>query len=366
LDIAVTGDRIARIASGIPAAHARVVIEAGAYFVTPGLIDIHTHFDAGGADLNLQPDHHALTNGVTTAVDAGSSGHKNFEAFKERTIDRAKTRVLAWLNIVGAGMYGQKVENDIGEMDAPACAAMAKKHPELIAGVKTAHFQPATWDAVDRAVEAGKLSGKPVMVDFSPKPGREYPDLVLKHMRPGDIHTHFYGRATPLLDAKNKVQSYAWQARKRGVLFDVGHGAGSFLFRIAVPAIKEGFLPDTISTDIHRRSIMLPRANMLTTMSKFLNIGLTLEQIVERTTVNAARAIRRPDLGHLSEGSIADIALLEIRKGAFGFVDSGLARMNGDRKLRCALTVRAGRVVWDADGLSSTDWQQAGPYSNFR
>jgi dihydroorotase len=273
---------------------------------------------------------------------------------------------LSWLNIVGAGMYGANVENDVGEMDAAACAGMVKKYSDIIVGVKTAHFQPATWDAVDRAVEAGKLSGKPVMVDFSPEPGREYPDLVLKHLRPGDIHTHIYGRGTPLLDANQKVQQYVWQARKRGVLFDVGHGAGSFWFRIAVPAIKQGFLPDTISTDIHKRSILLPRANMTTTMSKFLNMGLTIEQIIERTTVDAARAIGRPDLGHLSEGSVADVALFELQRGQFGFIDSGGARMMGDRKLGCVLTVRAGKVVWDSEGLSLTDWEHAGPYSNFR
>jgi len=366
LDVAVAGDKIVRVAPGLPAARARQVVEAGDYYVTPGLIDIHTHFDVGGADLNLQPDHHALTSGVTTAVDAGSSGHKNFEAFKSRTIDRVRTRVLAWLNIVGAGMYGAQVENDVAEMEAAACAAMVKKHPGLIVGIKTAHFQPATWEAVDRAVEAGRLSGAPVLVDFHPQPGRGYPELILKHMRPGDIHTHFYGRLIPLLDAEKKVAPYAWAARKRGVLFDVGHGAGSFWFRIAVPAIQQGFLPDTISTDIHKRSILLPRANMITTLSKFLNMGLTLEQVIERATANPARAIRRTELGHLGEGATADIAVLELQKGRFGFVDSGHARMVGDRRLRCVLTVRAGKVVWDTEGLSLTDWSQAGPYSNFR
>ena len=365
-DIAIIGDKIARVAPNLPAAHARQVVAAGDYYVTPGLIDIHTHFDAGGADLNLQPDHHALPSGVTTAVDAGSSGHKSFEAFKSRTIDRSKTRVLAWLNIVGAGMYGPQVENDVNEMDAAACAAMVKKYPGVIVGIKTAHFAPPTWDAVDNAVEAGRLASTPVMVDFSPKPERSYPDLILQHMRPGDIHTHFYGRATPLLDGDKKVAPYALEARKRGVLFDVGHGNGSFWFRIAVPAIKQGFLPDSISTDIHKRSIMLPRANMITTMSKFLNIGLTLDQIIERSTVNPAKAIRRSDLGHLSEGAVADIALLEIQKGTFGFVDSGHAKLIGDRKLRSVLTVRAGKVVWDTEGLSLTDWSNSGPYSNFK
>lgn len=364
-DIALVKNKVARVGQDLPPAHAKIVLDVGDYYVTPGLIDIHTHFDAGGADLNLQPDHHALPNGVTTAVDAGGSGYRNFEAFKSRTIDHSKTRILAWLNIVGAGMYGAAVENDVGQMDAAACAAMVKKYPDVIVGIKTAHFQPPTWDAVDRAVEAGRLSSKPVMVDFTPKAERPYPDLILKHLRPGDIHTHFYGGA-PLFDENKKIAPYVSAARRRGVLFDVGHGAGSFLFSNAVPAIQQGFLPDTISTDIHKRSIMLPRANMTTTMSKLLNIGLTMEQVVERTTVNASDAIHRPELGHLSEGAVADIAVLEIQKGKFGFVDSGGNRFMGDRNIRCVLTIRGGKVVWDADGLSLVDWQNAGPYTNYK
>jgi dihydroorotase len=365
-DIAIVGDKIARVGTDLPAAHARVVVDASQYYVTPGLIDIHTHFDAQGADLNLQPDHNALPHGVTTAVDAGSSGWKNFEAFKTRVIDRSKTRLLAFLNIVGAGMYGPEVENNVREMDAEAAARMVRKYPSAIVGIKTAHFQPPTWDAVDRAIKAAELSKTIVMVDFSPKPGREYPDLILKHLRPGDIHTHFYGRSTPQLDEQKKVQPYMLEARKRGVLFDVGHGSGSFWFRIAVPAIEQGFLPDTISTDIHKQSIMLPRANMTTTMSKLLNIGMTIEQIIERCTVNPAKAIRRPELGTLSEGAIADIAVLELQKGKFGFLDSGHGKLIGDKKLRCVLTVRNGDVVWDTEGLSLTDWIKAGPYSNFK
>lgn len=365
-DIAVVGDKIVRVGTGLPAAHARVVVDAGQYYVTPGLIDIHTHFDAQGADLNLQADHNALPNGVTTAVDAGSSGWKNFEAFKTKVIDRSKTRLLAFLNIVGAGMYGPEVENNVQEMDPEAAARMVRKYPNIIVGIKTAHFQPPTWDAVDRAIKAAELSKTIVMVDFSPKPGREYPDLILKHLRPGDIHTHFYGRLTPQLDERKKIQPYMLEARKRGVLFDVGHGAGSFWFRIAAPAIEQGFLPDTISTDIHKRSIMLPRANMTTTMSKLLNLGMTIEQIVERSTVNPAKAIHRPELGTLSEGAVADIAVLELQNGKFGFLDSGHGKLIGDKKLRCVLTVRNGDVVWDTEGLSLTDWIKAGPYSNFK
>jgi len=341
-------------------------VDASQYYVTPGLIDIHTHFDAQGADLNLQADHNALPNGVTTAVDAGSSGWKNFVAFKTKVIDHSKTRLLAFLNIVGAGMYGPEVENNVQEMDPEAAARMVRKYPKVIVGIKTAHFQPPTWDAVDRAVKAAELSNTIVMVDFTPKPGREYRDLILRHLRPGDIHTHFYGRDTPQLDEHKKVQPYMLEARKRGVLFDVGHGAGSFWFRIAAPAIEQGFLPDTISTDIHKRSIMLPRANMTTTMSKLLNLGMTLQQIIERSTVNSAKAIRMPELGTLSEGAIADVAILELQKGKFGYLDSGHAKLIGDTKLRCVLTVRNGDIVWDTEGLTLTDWMKAGPYSNFK
>jgi dihydroorotase len=303
---------------------------------------------------------------VTTAVDAGSSGHKNFEAFKAEVIDDARVRLLAFLNIVGAGMYGGKVEDDVREMDVEAAAAMVRKYRNVIVGIKTAHYQPADWEAVDRAVKAAELSSSALMVDFHPKPGRDYPELILKHMRPGDIHTHFYGRLTPQLDGNKKVQPYMWEARKRGVLFDVGHGSGSFWFRIAVPAIQQGFLPDTISTDIHKDSVMLPRANLITTMSKFLNIGVTLEQVIERVTVRPAKAIRRPELGTLSEGAAADIAVIQEQRGEFAFLDSGFGKHVGDRNLRCVLTVRNGRVVWDTDGLSLSEWTDVGPYSNYR
>jgi dihydroorotase len=366
LDIAIVGERVKKIGRGIAAAHARRVVDVSGLYVTPGLIDIHTHFDAQGAPLSLNPDHNALRNGVTTAVDAGSSGWKNFEQFKTRVIDHSKTRILAFLNIVGAGMFGSEVEDDIDEMDPEAAARVVRKYPEAIVGIKTAHFQPATWEAVDRAVKAAGLSKTIVMVDFHPKPGRGYRELVLQHMRPGDIHTHFYGRLTPQLDEQKKVQDYMWEARKRGVLFDVGHGSGSLWFRIAVPAIKQGFLPDTISTDIHKDSIMLPRATMTNVMSKFLAMGLTLEQVIERSTAGPARAIRRPELGSLEEGGVADLAVLEIRKGEFAFLDSGHGKLTTDRELRCVLTVRNGEVVWDSEGLSLTDWKHAGPYSNFK
>lgn len=368
-DIAIVGDRIHRVADDLPAVQARKVVDVSGYVVTPGLIDIHAHYDVTGPSLSLNPDHNSLRNGVTTAVDAGTSGYKGFERFKKDTIDNAETRLLALLNIVGAGMYGSGEggpENDVREMDVDATVAMVKKYPDTIVGIKTAHYQPADWEAVDRAVKAAELSNTVLMVDFHPKPGRSYEDLILKHMKPGNIHTHFYGRLTPQIDENKRVRDYMWKARERGILFDVGHGSGSFWFRIAAPAIQLGFLPDTISTDIHKSSIMLPQATLTNVMSKFLNIGMTLEQVIERTTINPAKAIRRMDLGNLDEGGIADIAVLEVERGQFAFLDSGRAKHIGDRRLTAILTMRAGDIVWDLKGLAAEEFSNVGPYSNFK
>jgi dihydroorotase len=366
LDIAVAAGRIARVAPRISSRLARKTVDVSDYYVTPGLIDIHAHFDVQGAPLCIDPDHNTLRYGVTTAVDAGSSGAKGFEDFKAKVIDKAAVRLLAFLNIVSAGMYGGKVEDDVSEMDVAAAVRMVKKFPETIVGIKTAHYQPADWEAIDRAVRAAEESNSVLMVDFHPKPGRGYEELILQHMKPGQIHTHFYGRLTPQLDENKRVQNYMWEARRRGILFDVGHGSGSFWFRIAAPAIQQGFLPDTISTDLHTGSVMLPRATQIGVMSKLLNIGMTLEQVIERSTYNPAKAIRRLDLGHLSEGAVADIAVIELERGKFAFLDSGHGKLTADRNLRCAMTVRAGKVVWDADGLAAEEWRYAGPYSNYK
>jgi len=366
MDVAIVGSKIAKVGKDLPASKARTVVEAGEYYVTPGLIDIHVHFDAQGAWLNLNPDHNALRFGVTTAVDAGSSGADNFEAFRKRVIDGADTRVLAFLNIVAAGMYGGTVEDDPKQMDVAKAVAMVKKHRDVIVGIKTAHYQPADWTAVDNAVKAAAETGTVTLVDFHPKPGRGYQELLAKHMRPGDLHTHFFGRLTPQLDSNGKVQPYMLEARKRGVLFDVGHGSGSFWFRIAAPMIAQGFFPDTISTDLHKDSVMLPGATMPNVMSKLMNLGMTLEQVVERSTIRPAKAIGRKELGTLSEGAVADVALFTLERGTFAFLDSGHGKLTGDKRLRCALTVREGKIVWDEDGLSTTDISRAGPYSNFK
>lgn len=341
MDIAISAGIIKKIAPSIPATHARRVADLSEYYVTPGLIDIYAHFDANGSPLGLNPDHNALRNGVTTAVDAGSGDPKNFAQFKLKGADQAETRVLAFVNIMGDG--GKT------PMTAEAAAALARKYPEMIVG-----FRAASPAAVDAAVKAAALSKTVVIAE----PGTHAAD-VLSRLRPGDIFSHAYGR-----DGVTVAQ--AKEARHKGVLFDVGHGADGFWFRVAVPMVKQGFLPDTISTDLDKNSIMLPRATMTNVMSKFLAMGVPLDQVIERSTSLPAKAIHRPKLGMLEEGGVADIAVLELRKGPFGFLDSGHAKMTSDKELRCVLTVRNGKIVWDSEGLSLIHWKDAGPYSNYK
>jgi len=209
-------------------------------------------------------------------------------------------------------------------------------------------------------VDAGRRARLPVMVDFAEfRKERPFQQLVLEHLRPGDIYTHLYLGAVPMLDADGKVLPYLFEARRRGVIFDVGHGAGSFLWRQAVPAIRQGFVPDSISTDLHVSSMNAGMKDLLNVMSKFLALGMSLEDVVARATWHPAREIHREDLGHLSVGAPADIAVLRLVKGDFGFLDARGTRLNGSQKLVAELTIRAGRVVWDLNGLAADDWQTA-------
>jgi dihydroorotase len=206
---------------------------------------------------------------------------------------------------------------------------------------------------------AGESAGVPVMVDFGDfRPERPYRELVMRKLRPGDISTHMYLRAIDMLDEGGKVKSYFAEARGRGVIFDVGHGGGSFVFRLAVPAIKQGWTPDSISTDLHIDSMNAGMKDMLNVMSKFLNMGLSLEDVILRSTWNPAREIRHPEVGSLTVGATADVAVLRVEKGQFGYVDTDGLRMEGDRRLVCELTIRKGSVVWDLNGISRQDWRR--------
>ena len=378
-DVGVLQGKIAAVEKNIPADQAGKVVDVSNLYVTPGLIDIHYHVGHGGAPLNwFAPDARvhalplgipadlALQSGVTTIVDAGTSGAETFLQEKEEVIDRARVRVLAFLNIVANGMSGG-LEQSLDQMDVNLCVDTIKKYRDLIVGVKTAHYwtkevwdgEHVPWAAVDRAIECGILTNSPVMFDFWPRPERTYEDLILKKMRPGDIHTHVFAQQFPIILPDGKLNPAIAEARSRGVIFDVGHGAGSFWFRNAVPAEKQGFIPDSISTDLHMGDYLTISMNNV--MSKFLALGVPLEDVIRRSTVNPAREIHRPDLGTLSIGQDADIAVLDLMHGHFGYIDSGVAKLDANVQLATRLTIRAGRISYDPSGLSMVQWEKARP-----
>ncbi|MBI2689195.1 MAG: amidohydrolase/deacetylase family metallohydrolase [Acidobacteria bacterium] len=361
-DVAIKDKKIAAVAANIPVSEARKVVDVKGLYVMPGLIDLHVHVFYGDGpsyrdgQLSVIPDSHTFRSGVTTVVDAGTSSWRNFEVFKKRIIDRSKTRVLALLNIVGAGMGGA-VEQNMQDMDPEPVAEMIKKYPEIIVGVKTAHFAGPEWIAVDNAVKAGEMANVPIMVDFgSFRLERPHQELILTHLRPGDMYTHTYLAAVPMLDENGKVRQYLFDGKKRGVKFDAGHGGGSFVFRWAIPAIKQGFLPDSISTDLHTSSMIGGMKDMTNVMSKFLNMGMTLQQVVEASTWHPAQQIKRTDLGHLSVGATADVTVLNVQKGAFGFVDVYGAKMMGTQNLVAEMTMKGGVFYWDLNGRIAPLW----------
>lgn len=365
-DVAVSGAKVAEVAAGIDPKRAKKVVEAKGLYVVPGLVDIHTHVYTGangrvlaGGDSSVPADMHSFRAGVTTVVDAGSSGWRNFPDFRDRLIRKSRTRVLAMLNIAGGGMGG-KNEQEVADYDADATAKMAMANKDLVVGIKTAHWAAPDWVAVEGAMKAATKAGLPVMVDFGiihiERPHR---DLFLDKLRPGDIYTHMFRPFDPMLDEQGQLRPYYRTARQRGIIFDVGHGSGSLVFKWAVPAMRQGFVPDTISTDLHTGSANGGMKTMLSTMSKFLNMGMSLKDVIQASTWRPARAIRHEELGHLSVGSEADIAVLRHVRGQFGFLDVGGSKMAGTEMLECELTVRAGRVAWDLNGLAAEPWEKS-------
>jgi dihydroorotase len=363
-DVAIRAGKIAAVGEKIDPTMALKAVDLDGLFVTPGLVDIHVHAFAGtgerrsyAGDNSVYPDGFTLRAGVTAVADAGCAGWRNFEDFKRLVIDRARTRVFAFLNIVGHGMRGVRYEGDIADMQATPAAEMAKRYKGLIVGIKTAHYMGRDFTAVDRAVEAGTMADIPVMVDF----GRAYPEkslsvLLTKKLRPGDIYTHVYSGLRGELDPSGHANPALIEGRKRGVIFDVGHGGGSFVWRVAVPIINEGFLPDSISTDLHAGDVNSGMKDMLSVMSKFLALRMPLDEVIVRSTWNPAREIKQEQLGHLSVGAPADIAVLRLEQGDFGFIDVYGARLRGRQKLVCEMTLRDGKIVYELNGLSRPDW----------
>lgn len=359
MDVAIAGGKIARVAPDISSAEAGKTVDATGLYVAPGLIDIHAHVylwrDAAGEA--VQADAFSFRSGVTTMVDAGSTGWRTFPDFRERIISRAKTRILALLNIAGAGM-GTGKEDDPAELDVEAAAKMAKANADVIVGFKSAHYAGPGWESIEGAVKAGELTGLPVMVDFGRINGvRNINALFLDKLRPGDIYTHcFSGHREELLDS-GKLNPAMEAGRKRGIIFDIGHGAGSFYWYVAVPAYAEHFYPDSISTDLHIDSMNAGMKDMTNVMSKLLHLGSPLAEVVRMSTWNPAKEIKRPLLGNLDPGAEADVTILRVERGSFGFVDSAGARKSGDKRIVCEMTLRAGKVVWDLNGRASQDWK---------
>ena len=372
MDVAIADGKILRVAQNISAAKAKRIVDVKGLYVTPGLIDMHVHVFIGNdldsyianGPTSVSPDGFTFRAGVTTVVDAGSSGWRNFRQFKAQTIDRAQTRVLALLNIVGTGMFGRFEEQDVTDMNPEMTANMIRKlYPQILVGIKAAHYWGG-FTQVDRAVEAGKLANVPVMVDFGEHdPPNSIESLFMEHLRPGDIFTHTFSygpkQRETIVDESGKVKPFVFAAQKRGIIFDVGHGGGAFSWRQAVPAMKQGFKPDVISTDLHTQSMNGGMKDLANVISKFLNMGMTLQEAIARVTVNPARVINRPELGNLSPGTEADVAVLNLRKGDFGFLDVRGTKLNGTQKLEAELTIRAGKIVWDLNGVAAPAWESA-------
>ena len=370
MDVAILDGKIAKVSNRIPSNQAKKTIEAKGFYVVPGLLDIHTHNFHGTVPFGylnnsfaaLPPDGFTFRSGVTTVADAGSSGWKDLRKFKEQVVDRSKTRVLAFLNIVGLGMKGGAIEQDVLDMDPKLTAMIAKQFPDIVVGIKLAHYSGYNWTPTERAVEAGEMANIPVMIDFGgSEPELPIETLFLEKLRPGDIFTHAYAHVngrTPIVDENGKVRDYVFKAQQRGIIFDVGHGGGSFLFEQAVPAMQQGLKPNSISTDLHTGSMNGGMKSQINVMSKFLNMNMPLTEVIAASTWEPAKIIQREDLGHLSEGAVADVAILNLRKGEFGFIDVKRKKINGDKKLECELTLREGEVVWDLNGIASNPWNK--------
>ncbi len=384
MDVAIKDGTIAAVGGHLDPKQAAKTIDVSGDYVTPGLIDLHTHDYAStgeahsyAGDYGIWPDGFTFRNGVTTICDAGSSGWRNFEDFKEHIIDREETRVLAFLNIVGAGMRGTRFENNLDDMQMVPTGYMALRYPDTIIGIKSAHFTGPEWTPYLQAIGAARIANIPVMIDYGAnRIERPLYDLLATYLRPGDIYTHVYSGLRGEQDVMTLGPSKALLlGRKRGIYFDAGTGGGSFRFRVAIPLIKAGFLPDSLSTDLHVDSMNSSTKDMLNVMSKFMAMGLTVQQVVADTTWHPAQEIQRPQLGNLSVGAPADVAVLSEDHGKFGFTDMDNTRLTSDTRLECQLTLRAGKVVYDLNGISMDAWddvhassnpQMAGHWTEFR
>jgi dihydroorotase len=351
-DVAFSQGKVARIGPGLKADAGTDVRDAAGAIVAPGLIDLHTHVYWGGTSLGVDAEDLCRRSGVTTAVDTGSAGPGNFAGFRKHVIERSAVRILAYLHVSFAGIYAFSPRVMVGESEdirllAPIDAVeVAGANRDIIVGIKVrvgAHASGRSGTTpLDIALEVAEEVGMPLMAHIDhPPPSYEE---VIARLRPGDVLTHAF-RPFPNspATAQGTVKRAVIEARRRGVLFDIGHGKGSFAFKTARAMLANGFLPDTISSDVHALCINGPAFDQVTTMSKFLCLGMPLPDVIGASTVNAAFALRRPELGSLRPGSVGDATILSIKDGRFDYVDVVGEQLTGDRRIVADGVVIAGR-----------------------
>jgi dihydroorotase len=350
LDVAFADGKVAAVGKDLGSATA--TRDVSGKLVVPGLIDLHTHVYWGGTSLGVDPDGYAKFSGTTTLADAGSAGPGNIHGFRKHVIERSEVRILPFLNISFPGIFALHWDLNVGEctdlrlLNSRVCLAVAREHADLVVGIKV-RIGGGTSGALGIepmriAMEVAEQLGLPLMthLDLPPPPRVE----VMRELRRGDIITHCF-RPFPNAPAApdGSVFQDALDARARGVIFDIGHGRGSFGFATAMQMLKNGFLPDVISSDVHLTSIGGPAYNMLVTMSKFLKLGVPLKEVIRASTINAASAVRLKDRGTLKPGLLGDATVLEIERGKFTFMDVLGETIEGEEQLACRGIVLGGK-----------------------
>ena len=352
IDVAFSGGKVAQIGPGLKADAETDVRDLSGFIVTPGLIDLHTHVYWGGTSLGIDAEDFCRRSGVTTAVDAGSAGPGNFAGFRKHLIERSQVRILAYLHISFAGIFAFSPRVMVGESEeirlmAPIDAMeVANANRDLIVGIKVRVGARASGRSgtvpLDIALQVANEVGMPLMAHIDDPPPT-YEEVVAR-LRPGDILTHaFRPYPNAPVTAQGTVKQAVNEARRRGVLFDIGHGKGSFAFKTARAMLANGFFPDTISSDVHALCINGPAFDQVTTMSKFLCLGMPLADIIAASTANAAFALRRPEFGSLKPGSAGDATILSVRNGRFDYVDVVGEHVTGEHNIASEGVVIAGR-----------------------
>jgi dihydroorotase len=341
MDVGFANGRVAAIGPALTANGAEIRDVSGR-IVSPGLIDLHTHVYWGGSSLGIDAEEFCRTSGVTTAVDTGSAGPGNFKGFRKHVIERSAVRILAYLHVSHAGIYGFSNTVMVGEsedirlMDPVTAAEVAEANRDVVIGIKVRVGRHASGDQgvapLDIALQVAEETGLPLMAHID-EPPPSYEEVIAR-LRPGDVLTHAF-RPFPNspATAQGTVKPAVLAARKRGVLFDIGHGMGSFSFKTARAMLANGFQPDTISSDVHSLCINGPAFDQATTMSKFLCLGMSLPEVIRASTVNAAFAVRRPELGSLKPGSAGDATILSVEEGRFDYVDVVGEHLEGRQRI---------------------------------